>query len=42
MFEKNQDGTQDTGESGETYDLEMEANRTLATKSEDADERPRN
>jgi len=29
MTEKNQDRTRDTGESGETYDQEMEANRTL-------------
>ena len=41
MIEENQDGARDTGESGETYDQEMEANRRLAIKDVNADERSR-
>ena len=36
MTEKNQDETPDTGESGETYDQEMEANRVLPINAENA------
>jgi len=36
MIEKNQDETRDTGESGETYDQEMEANRVLPINAENA------
>jgi len=40
MIEKNQDETPDTGESGETYDQEMEANRVLPINAENARLRP--
>jgi len=40
MIKKNQDETRDTGESGETYDQEMEVNRVLPIKAENARLRP--